>query len=59
MKARFTDEQIISMISCESLVLVADTSLSGQRVARELDRIFAERGLPKTIVPDNGTEFTR
>lgn len=36
-----------------------DTSLSGGRVARELDVIIARRGCrPKTIVPDNGTEFT-
>jgi putative transposase len=39
--------------SRENLVLVADTSLSGQRVARELDKVIAERGMPKTIVSDN------
>ena len=37
---------------------MADTSLSGHRVARELDKVIAERGMPKTIVSDNGTEFT-
>ena len=42
----------------ECLALVADTSLSGIRVARELDRLVAERGRPKTIVSDNGTELT-
>lgn len=42
----------------ECLALVADTSLSGGRVARELDRIIAQRGKPKMIVSDNGTEFT-
>jgi len=31
-------------------VLVADTLLSGQRVAGELDQIIAERGLPKPFV---------
>jgi putative transposase len=30
----------------------------GWRVARVLDRIADERGLPKTIVIDNGTELT-
>jgi len=30
----------------ECLALVADTSLSGVRVARELDRLLAERGKP-------------
>ncbi len=39
-------------------MLVADASLSGQRVARELDRVIAERCMAKTIVSDNGTEFT-
>ena len=38
--------------------LVADTSLSGLRVKRELDRVIAARGLPGTIVSDIGTEFT-
>jgi putative transposase len=42
----------------ECLALVADTSISGIRVARELDRIIAVRGRPKTIVSDNGTELT-
>ena len=42
----------------ECLALVADTSLSGGRVARELDQIIAQRGKPKMIVSDNGTEFT-
>lgn len=42
----------------ECLALVADTSLSGLRVARELDRIIEKRGKPKMIVSDNGSEFT-
>ena len=42
----------------ECLALVVDTSLSGQRVARELDRIIAGRGKPLMIVSDNGTELT-
>jgi putative transposase len=39
----------------ECLALVADTSISGFRVARELD--MAERGKPGTIVSDYGTEL--
>ena len=35
--------------------LVADTSLSGARVARELDGVLAARGKPLTVVSDNGT----
>ena len=42
----------------ECLAAVADTSLSGQRVARELDLLIGSRGRPKTIVSDNGTELT-
>jgi putative transposase len=42
----------------ECLALVADTSISGIRVARELDQLLADRGKPKMIVSDNGTELT-
>ena len=42
----------------ECLALIADTSISGIRVARELDRLLADRGKPKMIVSDNGTELT-
>ncbi len=42
----------------ECLALIADTSISGTRVARELDRLLDEGGKPKTIVSDNGTELT-
>ena len=37
---------------------MADTSLSGRRVVRELDRIVTVRGRPLTCVSDNGTELT-
>jgi hypothetical protein len=37
---------------------VVDTSLSGQRVARELAALIERRGTPLMIVSDNGTEFT-
>jgi putative transposase len=42
----------------ECLTLAADTSI-GMRVACELDAIVAMRGLPTTVVSDNGTELTR
>jgi putative transposase len=42
----------------ECLALIPDTSISGIRVARELDRLLADRGKPKMIVSDNGTELT-
>ncbi len=49
---------VIDDCTRECLALVADTSLSGMRVARELDQIIAGRGRPATIVSDNGTELT-
>jgi len=55
---RFRVLAVIDDYSRECLALVADTSLSGGRVARELDAIIARRGKPKTIVSDNGTELT-
>jgi putative transposase len=42
----------------ECLALVPDTSISGIGVARELDRLLADRGKPKMVVSDNGTELT-
>src|SRR5437868_14426231 len=42
----------------ECLCLVADTSLSGVRVARELDAIIAVRGRHTLCVSDTGTELT-
>jgi putative transposase len=47
---RFRILAVVDDFSRENLVLVADTSLSGHRVARELDKVIAERGMPKTIV---------
>jgi putative transposase len=55
---RFRILAVVDDYSRENLVLVADTSLSGRRVTRELNKVISERGMPKTIVSDNGTEFT-
>lgn len=55
---RFRILTVVDDFSRECLALVADTSLSGIRVGRELDAITARRGRPRTIVSDNGTEFT-
>ena len=41
-----------------NLYLMADTSISGARVARELDAAVRIYGKPACIVSDNGTEFT-
>lgn len=37
---------------------MADTSISGARMARELDALVRVYGTPACIVRDNGTEFT-
>ena len=42
----------------ENLCLVGGTSISGVRVARELDTLVRLYGKPASIVSDNGTEFT-
>jgi putative transposase len=42
----------------ECLALIADTSITGSRVARELDQLLTARGKPETIVSENGTELT-
>jgi putative transposase len=55
---RFRVLAVVDDFTRECLALVADTSLSGRRVARELDAIIARRGRPKTCVSDNGTELT-
>ena len=49
---------VVDDFTRECLALVVDTSLSGARVARELDAIIAVRGKPLMIVSDNGTELT-
>ena len=55
---RFRILAVVDNFTRECLCLIADTSLSGQRVARELDTIIMARGLPLSIVSDNGTELT-
>lgn len=49
---------VVDDFTRECLCLVADTSISGKRVARELDALIARRGKPQTVVSDNGTELT-
>ena len=55
---RFRVLNVARGVTRECLRAVVDTSISGRRVARELDGLIAERGAPKTIVNDNGTELT-
>lgn len=55
---RFRILVVVDDCTRECLALVPDTSISGKRVGRELDRLVTERGRPTTIVSDNGTELT-
>jgi hypothetical protein len=49
---------VVNDYTRECLALVADTSLSGGWVARELTRLIGMRGKPHTVVSDNGTGLT-
>jgi putative transposase len=55
---RFRVLGVIDDFTAECVGLIADTSLSGVRVARELDAIIVTRKRPAMIVSDNGPELT-
>ncbi|HHR6088656.1 TPA: IS3 family transposase, partial [Providencia alcalifaciens] len=54
---RFRTLNIIDEGTRECLAIEVDTSLPAERVIRVLDRLKAERGLPKQIRVDNGPEL--
>mgnify|MGYP001351419464 CR=1 FL=1 len=55
---RFRILNIIDVKSRECLATEVDRSISGKRVARVLNKLMYLRGKPKSIVCDNGPEFT-
>ena len=55
---RFRILGVMDQYSRQCLDLVADSSISGTCVARELDRLIEAHGKPVMIVSDNGTELT-
>lgn len=55
---RFRMLTVVDAFSREALAIEADTSLPGERVARVLERVVAERGAPAEILMDNGPELT-
>lgn len=57
-RRRFRILAVIDDCTRECIGLIADTSLSGARVARELEKLIRLYGRPQTIVSDNGTELT-
>lgn len=55
---RFRVLNIIDEGVREALDIVIDTSLPAARVVRALEQLKAERGIPKMIRVDNGSEMT-
>ena len=55
---RFRLLNVVDDFTRECLAVEVDTSLSGQRVTRVLERLRAVRGSPERVVSDNGPEFT-
>lgn len=54
---KFRSLNIVDDYNRECLAAEVDTSLTGVRVVRVLERLGEERGLPQTVVLDNGPEF--
>jgi putative transposase len=54
---RFRTLVVLDEGTRECLACEVDTSLTGERVARVLDRLATDRGYPKEILSDNGPEF--
>lgn len=63
MSARVTDGRwfriltVVDQFTRECLCLVADQSLTGEKVAQALEPIVLQRGAPRSITVDNGSEF--
>lgn len=55
---RFRTLNVVDDYTRECLAVEVDSSLTGQRVARVLERLCALRGRPERLVSDNGPEFT-
>lgn len=63
MSARMADGRwfriltVVDQFTCECLCLLADQSLTGEKVAQALEPIVRQRGAPRSITVDNGSEF--
>jgi putative transposase len=55
---RFRSLTIVDIYTRESLPIEVGQSLKGEDVVRVLNRIKLERGVPKVLFCDNGSEFT-
>lgn len=57
-RRRFRILNIVDDVTKQCLSAILDTSISGQRVGRDLTAIIERHGKPGMIVSDHGTEFT-
>ena len=48
---------VVDQFTRECLCLLADQSLSGEKVAQALEPVVIQRGAPRSITVDNGSEF--
>jgi transposase InsO family protein len=48
---------VVNQFTRECLCLVADQSLTGEKVAQVLEPVVMQRGAPRAIIVDNGSEF--
>jgi putative transposase len=48
---------VVDQFTRECVLLLADSSLTGHKVAVALSQALVERGAPRSITVDNGTEF--
>ena len=55
---KFRTLSIVDVHSRECLAVEVDTSLTGERVVRVLERLRDQRDVPQVIQTDNGSEFT-
>jgi len=53
----FRTLNVVDDFTRECVAIEVDTSLSGERVTRVLDRAIEQRGKPQSLVMDNGPEF--
>lgn len=54
----FRTLNVVDDFTRECVAIEVDTSISGERVTRVLDRVIERRGKPRTLIVDNGPEFT-
>lgn len=55
---RFRVLKVVNNVTRERLAAVADTSISGKQVVRELTKLTSERGNHYITVSDNGANLT-